>query len=148
MKRALAVLSGLFLIALGSSAQLLNDGKRPFPWLGMGIRSFRDPSGQRFLHVDHIASGGPAELAGVQPGDIVTEIGGSVLRVGDDLDFLMFLAQHKPGDRLPLRIARYGRTLNIVVRFASMPESVRPAWNQTVSVARRKRLAAAQAKTQ
>jgi S1-C subfamily serine protease len=139
MQRAAAVLISAVLLAGAAREPVL-------PWLGMGIRSFRDPSGQRFLHVDLVAPGGPAERAGIRPGDIITYAGGAALQVGHDLDFLMFLAQHKPGDRLPLRIVRYGQQRDAVVVFAAMPASVRSAWNQTVDAARRKRLAAAQAR--
>ena len=145
MKHVLATLLGsLFLFTTPVPAMAADQ--KPLPWLGMAVRSFRDPSGQRFLHVDHTAPGGPAERAGIRPGDIIVRMGGATLQIGDDLDFLMFLTQHKPGERLPMRIARYGRTIELVVTFASMPEALRPAWNHTLEVARRNRLAADQAK--
>jgi S1-C subfamily serine protease len=120
-------------------------GDRPLPWLGMSIRSFKENSGQRLLHVDHVVPKSPADIAGVRPGDLIAEFGGSILRIGDDLDFLNFLAQHKPGEREHIRLIRKGQTIDLTLTFGKMPDEVRPAWYRTVEAARRKRALATRA---
>jgi S1-C subfamily serine protease len=132
----------------GTVAAQSRGADKPLPWLGMGIRSFQEKSGQRLLHVDHVVPKGPADVAGVRPGDLITEVGGSILRLGDDLDFLNFLAQHKPGEQEHIRLIRKGQVINLTLRFGKMPDEVRPAWYRTVEAARRKRAAAARAAAQ
>jgi len=143
MKRALLILTILCaVIAIEGFAEIASADKKPLPWLGMGLRSFRENSGQRVLHVDHVVAGGPADRAGVHPGDIIVSFGTAILKAGDDLDFLTFLTQHKPGERVAVRLVRHGQPMSLVITFGEMPEEARAAWQRTFEAARRKRAGA------
>ncbi len=116
------------------------------PWLGVGVTPQRDASGKRFLHVQRVVPGGPCDRAGIRPGDLVIAIGGTSLQIGDDLDFLLFVADRKPGERLPFRIVRDGERKDVIVIVAALPESARAAWDRALHVAREKRALAQRAR--
>ena len=140
MKRAAAV---LFLVTVGicGLAAGTTTPRERLAWLGMGVRPIRDKSGQRLLHVERVTPAGPADRAGLRPGDLITEFGGAALQVGDDLDFLMFVAEHKPKDRLPVTFVRYGVMNKVMIIFGEMPESARAAWYSGLEAAKIRRRA-------
>lgn len=79
-------------------------------------------------------------MAGVQPGDIVTHISNVPVGFGDELDFLIFMRDRTPGERLVLNVIRSGRRLRLVAVLASLPESARPTWERGFKIAQQKRL--------
>ena len=129
-----------FLVALLASSTVA-DSKR-LAWLGMGVRPLRENSGRRVLHIDRVTPDGPAAHAGLHAGDIITDFGGGALQIGDDLDFLLFVGDHKPGDRIAETYVRYGAVARATLTFGVMPEAARPSWYQGLDIARRKRIAA------
>jgi S1-C subfamily serine protease len=140
MKRAI-VLAALFFALVQHSALVAGDQK-PLPWLGMGVRPFTSGTGQRLLHVERTTPAGPSERAGIRPGDIITTVGGTSLRFDDDLAFLLFIGERKPGERLRFSIVRAGSSQTITVTIGVMPETSRGAWEQGLRTARQKRIAA------
>lgn len=88
------------------------SGRPPHPWLGM---STQDLEGK--LVVGKLASGGPAERAGVRAGDMVVSVG--ALRVTGLAE--MFRAVWRlgaAGVEVPLTLARDGDVLRITVKSA------------------------------
>lgn len=94
---------------------MLQTGRSPHPpcpWLGMRTQEAQDK-----LVVGRVASGGPAESAGVQVGDIVLGVG--VQRAQSLGDLFRAVRQLGPaGVEVPLMIARGGEVLRITVKSA------------------------------
>jgi S1-C subfamily serine protease len=111
-------------------------------WMGMGYVWSSDGAGHKVLHVQKLAPNGPAAIAGVKLGDIVTTIDGRRVDFGDELDLLLYLGDRKPGDRIAFGIVREGRAQKIRVKLQTMPEASRAAWKLNLEVAKRNRLAA------
>ncbi|MGM0489515.1 MAG: S1C family serine protease, partial [Planctomycetota bacterium] len=60
----------------------------------------------------------PAERAGIQPGDLVTQLGDHQVETFDDLK--KFVNQRQPGDRITVEILRNGKKLELQVVLASI----------------------------
>ena len=98
------ILEGL--LAHGRAAQA------PHPWLGMYTQQ-----AEGRLVVGGLAPGGPAERAGVQPGDLVLGVAGErTISLADFLRRLWRLGG--PGVEVPLMLARQGDVLRLSVRSA------------------------------
>jgi S1-C subfamily serine protease len=92
------------LIALGRPA------RKPRPWLGM-----HTTEAMGHLLVAGVHSGGPAENAGVEPGDIIQRVDGQQVRGLSDLYRKMWSAGES-GTEIRLAVVRGMEALEIVVR--------------------------------
>lgn len=70
---------------------------------------------------DTVISGGPADKAGLQPGDIITKIDGSDINQSTSL--VSLLGKHKVGDTVSLTIVRDGKTITKNVTLEAAPSS-------------------------
>ncbi len=61
----------------------------------------------------------PAAVAGLQQGDIITELGGRAVDSGHDV--VVLLLPYRPGDVVPLTILRGGEELEIEVTLGTLP---------------------------
>jgi S1-C subfamily serine protease len=101
---------------------------------GQGGQGFQDPNGQfpfdpnGQLPPDQggplpaqssVVAGGPAALAGVEPGDIVTAVDGTSLDATHPLDLVM--SQYAPGTSVKLDILRNGQTTQATVVLGTRP---------------------------
>jgi serine protease Do len=68
-----------------------------------------------------IISGGPAEKAGVQEGDVITKISGTTIDQTTSITSL--LSKHKVGDVVTLTIVRGSKTITIAVTLGAAPTS-------------------------
>lgn len=66
-----------------------------------------------------VISGGPADKAGVQPGDIITQVDGS--DVNQTTSLASLLNKHKVGDKVSLTIVRGGKTITKAVTLDTAP---------------------------
>jgi putative serine protease PepD len=66
-----------------------------------------------------VASGGPAEQAGLRAGDVITAIGGTA--IGDSTDLVAAIASHHPGDEVKLTVKRGSQTLHPTVTLGTQP---------------------------
>jgi membrane-associated protease RseP (regulator of RpoE activity) len=68
------------------------------------------------VEVGRVNEGSPAAAAGIQPGDLITQIGPYTLQGGAD-QFRMALAARRPGDTMTLTVRRGTEDLTLVVAF-------------------------------
>jgi S1-C subfamily serine protease len=105
---------------------LLVDGRIARAWLGVGLQPVLIPDGFRQtteresgLMVVGLAGGGPAEAAGILPGDIVLDIDGSAVSRPRALSVL--LGADRIGQTAVLLVLRAGAVQSIGVVIAARP---------------------------
>ena len=84
------------------------------PWLGLQTVSQMGNSGATVLVVD---SGGPAQRAGLQPGDVITQVDGQPITNPGVLDAA--IAAKQPGQQVQLVVNRYGQSLVLYATIGS-----------------------------
>jgi serine protease Do len=77
--------------------------------------------------VGDVVAGGPADKAGLKPGDVLMEFNGK--KVTDSRHLQLAVAETKPGTTVPVEILRDGnkKTLNVTVKELSGPEHLAKA---------------------
>jgi serine protease Do len=113
-----------------------STGKLERPYLGViYVPVTNDIVKQYSLSTDHgayiptseqageatVISGGPADKAGVQPGDVITQIDGK--DVNETTSLTSLLGKHKVGDSVNLTIVRDGKTINKDVTLGAAPSN-------------------------
>jgi len=83
-------------------------------WLGLQTVSQMGTSGATVLVVD---AGGPAQRAGVQPGDVITQVDGQPITSPGVLDAA--IAGKQPGQQVQLLVNRYGQSLVLYATIGS-----------------------------
>jgi putative serine protease PepD len=100
-------------IATPIADQLIESGQVDHPVLGLAARTVaEDPAG---LQVTAVVPGGPAAAAGLQVGDVITEIDG---QAADNTEQLVLVSlRHEAGDAVPVTYTRDGaiRTAEITL---------------------------------
>ena len=99
-------------VRLDESARLLGKGRLLD---NFGLKPWR-PSYPAVL--DRLVAGSPGEVAGMQAGDQVVSAGGSAI---DDWNQWVDYVRSRPGERIPVVVARDGARLDLVI----VPETVR-----------------------
>jgi Zn-dependent M28 family amino/carboxypeptidase len=83
--------------------------------VGLGLMpdmSMRD----RGMKIDGVGTGSAAERAGLKPGDILLELGGSRIDTVEDLQ--QVYDRHKPGDKVKAKYERDGKVIETEVTFS------------------------------
>jgi putative serine protease PepD len=100
--------------------ELINTGKATHPVIGVTLDMDYTDDGARVgtRSTDGrppVTVGGPADRAGIQAGDVITEVDGQRVLSGEEL--IVKIRAHRPGDRLELTIERDGkeRTISLVL---------------------------------
>jgi putative serine protease PepD len=86
--------------------------ERPF----LGVRLADADSGAQVVEV---TSGSPADRAGLEQGDVITEVDGEEARSADDLR--RAVAAGEPGDQLELTVRRDGETKTVTATLGKRP---------------------------
>ena len=68
-----------------------------------------------------IVSGGPADKAGLKPGDLITAVNGK--RVASTNQFVATIANYAPGNTVTLTVKRGGQTKTIKLTLGAQPSS-------------------------
>jgi putative serine protease PepD len=93
-------------------------------WLGVqiGTPNLASPSAPSGAEISEVTTGGPAEDAGLQAGDIVTEIDGQP--IVDSSDLSSYVNTKAPGDKIKLTVHRSGQTEQVDVTLQNRPAKV------------------------
>ncbi len=91
--------------------ELIGDGVAGHPVIGVTLDMGYRGDGARVIaggdDGEPVAPGGPADRAGVRPGDVITAVDGEPVHSGQQL--IVRIRSHRPGDRLTLTIRRDNR---------------------------------------
>lgn len=106
---------------------LITQGRVDRPWLGVYLSTVTPMDVQRFsLYVEEgvllrdVIKGSPADLAGIQPLDVVVAIDGKGIKNSGQLQEL--LQQASVGDEMEITLVRGQDELTLTVTLRSMPE--------------------------
>jgi putative serine protease PepD len=93
-------------------------------WLGVriGTPSSVNPSTPSGAEIGSVTTGGPADDAGLQAGDIVTDIQGE--QIDDATDLSSYINTKAPGDKIAMTVQRNGQTEKIDVLLGNQPPKV------------------------
>lgn len=113
-------------LALTVMQQITNNGRVIRGWLGVEAQdvspelaaAFDLEVGQGVL-ISGVLRGGPADLAGIRPGDLITNINGT--RIHDTLGLLNTIAANQPGHELEIKALRNGKELSLMAKVAERP---------------------------
>jgi C-terminal processing protease CtpA/Prc len=140
--RRLLFLACCVVATMTAGAQARRPAPERIAYLGIEFRWHGDTSTDRVLHVERVAPKGPADKAGIQPGDLITHVAGVRVDFGDELDFLLFMRKRRAGEPLRLTVVRFGTVTHRVVTLAALPEAARPRWEHNLRMAEARRAAA------
>ncbi|MCQ8191789.1 S1C family serine protease [Streptomyces rugosispiralis] len=92
--------------------ELINTGKATHPVIGVTLDMGYTGDGARVNTKGAgggapVTAGGPGDKAGIEPGDVITEVDG--VRVHSGQELIVKIRSHRPGDRLGLTIRRDGK---------------------------------------
>jgi S1-C subfamily serine protease len=85
------------------------------PAVGVSVQD--DPSGGDGAYVAKVTPGGPADKAGVKPGDVIVALDGhDITSAGDFVDQVL---GHTPRQTSTVRVVRGGRTIDLTVTYTT-----------------------------
>jgi serine protease Do len=106
--------------------QLISQGRVVRGWLGIVIQDLTDELAASFGVAEHegvlvtdVMKGGPAEAAGLRPGDVITELAGARLTEVPDLQ--KRVAALTPGESVALTVVRDRKPMGVTVKLGEMP---------------------------
>jgi S1-C subfamily serine protease len=107
--------------------QLLDTGEVRYPFLGITPQAITPEIAERLdlgteegVIVQEVVGGGPADDAGIEPGDVIVSLGGEPVRTVEE--FLADLRGFDPGDDVPVEVLRDGDRRSVDVTLAERPE--------------------------
>ena len=101
------------------SNELIKNGSASTPAIGVQLDTGYTGEGAR---VGEVTSGGAAEAAGMQSGDVITKIEGK--KVTDSTELVVAIRSHAPGDTITLTVVRDGdQVVKLPLTLKSAPKS-------------------------
>lgn len=105
---------------------IIRDGSVTRGWLGVEVQditpelaaSFRLTEAQGAL-IAGVVRGGPADQAGLKPGDVLLALGG--VEISTSSAMLNQIAAIKPGENVEMRVMRRGKELTLSVKMGKRP---------------------------
>ena len=96
--------------ARGIAEELIRTGRVQHADLGVNARSVTDGA-MDGAQVQNVTANGPAALAGIVEGDVITKVGDRPIAGADEL--VVAVREHKAGDTVPVALVREGRPLTV-----------------------------------
>ncbi len=111
-------------LASSIADQIISTGHASYPYFGVSVSPIPAAVAQRFgitdgLFVQAVSSGGPMDQAGIEAGDIITQVDGRPATSVDVLTHTTIL--RKAGDKVPVTYIRDGKTNTTTVTLAPAP---------------------------
>ena len=100
----------------GAMGSVSGAGAGYGPWFG-SIPDFGE--GTKGVKFADITGGSPAALAGFKAGDVMVEFDGK--KIDNLYDFTYALRARQPGDKVPVKVVRDGKTIEATVLLAKRP---------------------------
>ncbi len=101
-----------------------NTGKAEHSYLGVSVgtvdastKSYYGTSADSGAYVGSVVSGGPAEKAGIQKGDVIVSIDGEAVTTSSEL--IIDVRSKEIGDKVKLEVVRNGQTITIEAELGS-----------------------------
>ncbi|HEU4674395.1 MAG TPA: trypsin-like peptidase domain-containing protein [Motilibacteraceae bacterium] len=101
-----------------TAEQLIKTGKATYPVIGARVDTSYQGQGAKIVErsaqvPDPLTPGGPADDAGLRPGDVVTAVDGKA--VNDSSELIVAIRARQPGAVVALTVQRGGRTFEVKV---------------------------------
>lgn len=104
-----------------TAEEIIATGEATYPVIGVQLDSRYTGEGVKVVDAadsaNAVVAGGPADLAGIEPGDVITAIDGRVVTRGDEL--VVAIRAQAPGDTIVLTVERDGSTQDIPVTLTA-----------------------------
>jgi len=84
--------------------QLITTGKATHPLLGVSLGDATDSNGTALARVQSVLAGGPAEKAGIKPGDIIVAVGDQ--KTAGAQAAIAAIRSHQPGQQVTVTVLR------------------------------------------
>jgi serine protease Do len=122
-----------FAIPINKAKRVMDDlikyGEIQIPWLGLSVQDldqrlayyFKLPEGQGVV-ISGVTEGGPAHEAGLEPGEVLTSVGGR--RVVSKESYLSIIKEYGAGDVVPLEVLKDGRSMVVKLRSTTFPDAL------------------------
>ncbi|EMY32416.1 PDZ/DHR/GLGF domain-containing protein [Arthrobacter crystallopoietes BAB-32] len=112
--------------AVQVAEELLEDGVADHAYLGLVPAAITEPIAAQLGLPDtrgalvlSVVDGGPADDAGIRPGDVIVSIGDDAVETPEDL--LAALRGHEPGESVPVGLSRGGESVEAEITLADRP---------------------------
>jgi len=89
------------------------------PYLGVETTDPTDPNAPAGAEITSVVPGGPADSAGLNAGDVITELGGEAVQGSSDVSRIVSAKQ--PGDHVDVRVDRSGQDVTLDVTLQNRP---------------------------
>jgi serine protease DegQ len=108
---------------------ILTNGSVTRGWIGVEpqnlskelAESVSIPKDTTGVLISGVLEGGPADKAGMKPGDVLTQVNGQA--VSDVVTLLNRIAQTSPGDEAKINLLRKGKQMSLTVQVGKRPKS-------------------------
>jgi Do/DeqQ family serine protease len=107
--------------------QIVKNGAVTRGWIGVGVQELTPAAAESFklqstrgALIAEVERGGPADKAGVKPGDVLVEVEGRP--VADPTSMLNLIAALSPGNSARMKLKRAGKDVDATVRVGTRPK--------------------------
>jgi S1-C subfamily serine protease len=107
--------------------QIVKSGTVTRGWIGVGVQELTPTvaesfklQGTRGALIAEVERGGPADKAGVKPGDVLVEVEGRP--VADPTSMLNLIAALAPGNTARMKLKRAGKDVDATIRVGTRPK--------------------------